>query len=274
MTVTTQREQCWHIVTDGSNKARGLSLLFWPVLFEWTQPRSIKEWPFPCLSSLNQGWGIEKPGSEHVVDPLIRGRYHGGRRQSSDDSFHSPTVIPPSALDKPSIMKRYHSRRKCRHTSPLRSPTMATLHDTRFVECRWRNGGWTVKTVVTWQSSASMVPAPDLRSAHTVCNCQALARQRGRNLRKAGTITDVSIHFHSSIAAWVHLLFVRGSAYFPRNWWNACLYRSLGRTVVTSSVSCCLLPMLWWKIDERAYLYKAFETNVKRAWVSHYCESE
>ena len=39
------------------------------------------------------------------------GRYHGDRRPSSDDSFHSPTVIPPSALDKPSVMKRYHRRR-------------------------------------------------------------------------------------------------------------------------------------------------------------------
>ena len=27
------------------------------------------------------------------------GRYHGGRRPSSDDSFHSPTVIPPSARE-------------------------------------------------------------------------------------------------------------------------------------------------------------------------------
>ena len=32
------------------------------------------------------------------------GRYPGGRRPSSDDSFHSLTVIPPSALDKPSII--------------------------------------------------------------------------------------------------------------------------------------------------------------------------
>ena len=44
----------------------------------------------------------------------IWGRYHGGRRPSSDDSLHSPTVIPPSALDKPSIMKRYHRRRTTR----------------------------------------------------------------------------------------------------------------------------------------------------------------
>ena len=41
-----------------------------------------------------------------------RGRYHGGRRPSS---FHSPTVIPPSALNKPSITKSYHRRRTCSH---------------------------------------------------------------------------------------------------------------------------------------------------------------
>ena len=38
------------------------------------------------------------------------GRYHGGRRRPSDDTFHSPTVIPPSALDKPCTMKRYYRR--------------------------------------------------------------------------------------------------------------------------------------------------------------------
>ena len=95
-----------------------------------------------------------------VLVPMTRGQYHGGRRPSSDDSFHSPTVTPPSALDKPSIMKRYHRRRTCSHTSPRRSPPMVTLHDTRFVECRWWNDGRTVKTVVTWRSSASMIPAP------------------------------------------------------------------------------------------------------------------
>ena len=73
------------------------------------------------------------------------GRYHGGRRLSSDDSLHSPTVIPPSALDKPSITKRYHRRRTCSHTSPRRSSTMVTLHDTGFVEWRWWNDGWTMK---------------------------------------------------------------------------------------------------------------------------------
>ena len=88
------------------------------------------------------------PRNRSVVG-TIWGRYHGGQPQSSDDSFYSPTVIPPSALVKPSIMKRYHRRRTCSHTSPRCSPTMVRLHDTRFVECRWWNDGWTVKTVIT-----------------------------------------------------------------------------------------------------------------------------
>ena len=88
------------------------------------------------------------------------GRYHGGRRPPSDDSFHSPTVIPHSALDKPSIMTRSHRRRTTRRCVTARSRTMVTLHSTQFVKCRIWNGGWTVKTVVTWRSSASMIPTP------------------------------------------------------------------------------------------------------------------
>ena len=56
--------------------------------------------------------GMNNPDLHHCEE--IRGRYHGGRRSSSDDSFHSPAVIPPSALDKPSIMKRYYRRRTTR----------------------------------------------------------------------------------------------------------------------------------------------------------------
>ena len=87
-------------------------------------------------------------------------RYHGGQRPSSDDSLHSPTAIPPSALDKSSIIKRYHRQRTTRWGVTARLPTMVTLHDSWFVECRWWNDGWTVKTVVTWRSSASIIPAP------------------------------------------------------------------------------------------------------------------
>ena len=94
-----------------------------------------------------------------------RGRYHRGRRPSSDDSLHSPTVISPSALDKPSIMKRCHRQRTCSHSSPRRSSTMVTLHDTRFVECRWWNDGWTVKdcrhlTVVGLRDTGPWVQFP------------------------------------------------------------------------------------------------------------------
>ena len=39
---------------------------------------------------------------------VVRGWCHGGRRPSSDDSLHSLTVIPPSALDNPSIQSEYH----------------------------------------------------------------------------------------------------------------------------------------------------------------------
>ena len=55
-------------------------------------------------------------------------------------------------------MKRYHRRRMTRWGVTACSPTMVMLHDTRFVECRWWNDGWTVKTVVTGRSSASMIP--------------------------------------------------------------------------------------------------------------------
>ena len=91
--------------------------------------------------------------------PVTRGWYHGGRRPSSDDSFHSPPVILPSALDKPRIMKHYHRWWVTRWGVTAPALTMVTLHDTWFVECQRRNDNWTVKTVVTWQPSASMIPA-------------------------------------------------------------------------------------------------------------------
>ena len=121
-------------------------------------------WRFSlCTFCYTTGAGIMEVQSLYV---LLHNwdRYHGGWRPSSDVSFHRTTVILPSALDKPSIMKHhvYNRRRTSSQTSPRRSPTMVTLHNTRFVECRWWNDGWTVKTVVIWRSSASMIPAPGL----------------------------------------------------------------------------------------------------------------
>ena len=87
-----------------------------------------------CLSGL-------RALSTHV------GRCPGSGIMEANDrqvtSFHSPTVIPPSALDKPRIMKPYHHRRTCRHTSPRRLLTMVMLHDTRFVSSA--DGGMTVR---------------------------------------------------------------------------------------------------------------------------------
>ena len=89
------------------------------------------------------------------------GRYHGGRRPSSDDSLHSPTVIPPSALDKLSIMKRYHRWRLTRWGVTARLPTMVTLRDCLSSA----DGGMTVGL---WRLSSldgcrpSMIPAPEV----------------------------------------------------------------------------------------------------------------
>ena len=57
-------------------------------------------------------------------------------------------------------MKPYHRWWTCRRISPCRLPKLVTLHDTQFVECRRCNDRCTVKTIITWQSSASMIPVP------------------------------------------------------------------------------------------------------------------
>ena len=107
----------------------------------------------PTRRSLTVQWrrSASRPLDTQIVPRSrhTRGRYHGGRRPSSDDSLHGPTVIALGTRH-----TEYHealpsSANVQSHTSPRRSPTMATLHDTRRVECRWWNDGWTVKTVVT-----------------------------------------------------------------------------------------------------------------------------
>ena len=69
--------------------------------------------------------------------------------EADDSQVTTVFIVQPSFRYRPSanpsIMKRYHRRRTCSHTSPRRSPTMVTLHVTRFVECLWWNDGWTVK---------------------------------------------------------------------------------------------------------------------------------
>ena len=118
---------------------------------------------------------------------MLWGRNHGGRSPSSDDNFHSPTSIPASSLDKLNIMKRYHHRQTCSHTSPHRSPTMVTLHDTRFVEWRWWSDGWIVTVVGIhdtgpWSVHGQKVPWTFLHfspaklwtSCDVYCACQSI----------------------------------------------------------------------------------------------------
>ena len=99
-----------------------------------------------------------------------------------------------------------------------RSPTMVTIHVTGFVECRWWNDGWTVKTVVTWRSSASMIPAPgfDLNFS-TWISVQVESYQRwdrlvwsqvsartgwpGVGILWLGELTSIICSFYLSVAA-------------------------------------------------------------------------
>ena len=125
--------------------------------FTWTR-NAAKRSNDREFSGYHQKWVTI--GSPVTTLPGIWGQYHGDWWPSTDDSFHSPTITPPSALDKLSIMMRYHRRWTTRCGVTARSPTMVTLHDNRFVECRWWIDGWTVKTVVPWRSSAFMILAP------------------------------------------------------------------------------------------------------------------
>ena len=92
----------------------------WSVFFGLRKPREFSSLSTGCISFRHKT--VKRPGAGIMEADDV-----------SDDSLHSATVIPPSALDKPSIMKRYHRRRMCSHNSPRRSPTMVALHDTRFV---------------------------------------------------------------------------------------------------------------------------------------------
>ena len=99
---------------------------------------------------------IERGRERGKKKSKLWGRYHRGRQVTT--VF---TVQPSFHHRHSSVMKLYYRGRTCSHTSPRRSPTMVTLYVARFVEYRWWNDGWTVKTVVTWRLSASMIPAPE-----------------------------------------------------------------------------------------------------------------
>ena len=72
--LSSQVEQQHNVNSAGTSllmverKTSGSSLLFWPD----DALRSIKELPFSCFPSLHDSRRTVKPGSEHVVDPMIR----------------------------------------------------------------------------------------------------------------------------------------------------------------------------------------------------------
>ena len=67
--------------------------------------------------------------------PGTRGRYHGGRRPSSDDSLHCPTVIPPWAFDKPFSLSNRHSTIGIRQTVFTAQPSFHHRHSTNHFHC-------------------------------------------------------------------------------------------------------------------------------------------
>ena len=106
--------------------------------------------PVPALTLSRQA-----PGRVATGKPIFKSLDPEKKSLRKRDSNPGPSALeadtlplrqrgrfPHRHIDIPSIMKRYHRRRMCNHTSPRRSPTMVTLHDTRFVECRWWNDGW------------------------------------------------------------------------------------------------------------------------------------
>ena len=88
-----------------------------------------------------------------------RDRYHGGRWPSGDDSFHSPSFHHQHSTNQVSWSVTIVDECAVTHHLVVRWRWLRFMI-LGFVKCRWWNDGWTVKTVVTWWSSASMIPAP------------------------------------------------------------------------------------------------------------------
>ena len=133
-----------HIVTDDRNKARGSSLLFLASAV-WTNntSRSIKELPFSNFLHLNEGWRTAKPGSEHVVNPMINKHglplpgYGGGASAVQARSqkcllSHIPVALNQgqghSLVSKQTVLKCVSSKPSQNLISLLTSKCMSTFN--------------------------------------------------------------------------------------------------------------------------------------------------
>ena len=126
-----------------------------PTSYSDLQRRGSNSVPFPYRVRL--AGLVVKASASGAEDPELESRLRrdfSGSSQTSDLNIDTPVATLPGAcpaqlsvfhMERRSrntlvistviIMKSYHRRRTCSHTSPRRSPTMVTLHDTRFVEC-------------------------------------------------------------------------------------------------------------------------------------------
>ena len=70
---------------------------------------------------------------------------------------------------------------------------------------RWWNDGWTVKTVVTWRSSASMIPAPD-HGVQSIPNCipYSYTKEPARHVNEVIFVSRGTLEYCLVGASWCH----------------------------------------------------------------------
>ena len=134
----------------------------------WHQASQSQHWPYSARRLA--GYPLEYQLRSHWYDSTWKKIHGWSRDRTQGPVSRRPTTVKwwqffQSIRHSTTGTRQteYHEALpSCSHTSPLCSLTMVTHHDTRFVERRWWNDGWTVKTAVTWRSSASMIPSPGL----------------------------------------------------------------------------------------------------------------
>ena len=117
------------------------------------------------------------PVLERTVHPCkkwfggVRSISGTGIMEADDRQVTTVFTVQPSFHH---LLSTHDRRRTCSHTSPRRSPTIITLHDTGFVECRWWNDSWTVKLTLDGRRPPLYRPLGFWRMRRR-CRCLTLA---------------------------------------------------------------------------------------------------
>ena len=82
-------------------------------------------------------------------DPSLLIRSGAGIMEADDRQVTTVFTVQPSFHHRHCTRQTEYLEELPSSTNVQSHLTMVTLHDTGFVECRWWNDGWTVKTVVT-----------------------------------------------------------------------------------------------------------------------------